>query len=36
MGDYTGNVWTNNKLFVSWMDSRSGANMQDEVCGYVQ
>jgi len=35
MGDYTGNVWTNNKLLVSWMDSRSGANMQDEVGGYV-
>jgi len=36
MGDYTGNVWANNTLLVSWMDSRSGANMQDEVGGFVQ
>ncbi len=35
MGDYTGNVWTfdGHNLFASWMDSRSGINMQDWVGG---
>jgi hypothetical protein len=36
MGDYTGNAWASNTLFVSWMDSRGGANMQNEVGGFVQ
>ena len=36
MGDYTGNAWASKTLFVSWMDSRSGSNMQEEVGGFVQ
>jgi hypothetical protein len=36
MGSYTGNAWAGNTLFVSWMDSRSGVNMQTEVGGFVQ
>jgi hypothetical protein len=36
MGSYTGNAWTGNTLFISWMDSRSGMNMQNEVGGFVQ
>jgi hypothetical protein len=34
IGDYTGNTWSSNTLFASWMDSRNGLNMQDEVGGY--
>lgn len=34
MGDYTGNSWFNETLYASWMDSRNGVNMQDEVGGY--
>lgn len=33
MGDYTGNYWSGKKLYASWMDSRNGSNMQDEVGG---
>lgn len=33
MGDYTGNSWSNEMLYASWMDSRNGVNMQDEVGG---
>jgi len=34
MGDYTGNYWGSaTTLYASWMDSRSGVNMQDEVGG---
>jgi hypothetical protein len=36
MGDYTGNAWAGNTLFASWMDSRGGVNMQDEVGGFLQ
>ena len=36
MGDYTGNAWAGNTLFVSWMDSRGAVNMQNEVGGFVQ
>ncbi len=36
MGDYTGNRWAGNKLFASWMDSRGGSVMQDEVGGYLK
>jgi|GEM_PF-5114162 len=37
MGDYTGNVWnsTGTTLYASWMDSRNGTNMQDEVGGRI-
>ena len=37
MGDYTGNVWesTGTILYASWMDSRNGVNMQDEVGGRI-
>jgi hypothetical protein len=37
MGDYTGNIWksTGMTLYASWMDSRNGTNMQDEVGGRV-
>jgi hypothetical protein len=37
MGDYTGNVWnsTGTTLYASWMDSRNGVNMQDEVGGRI-
>jgi hypothetical protein len=37
MGDYTGNVWnsTGTILYASWMDSRNGTNMQDEVGGRI-
>src|SRR5262249_28134816 len=36
-GDYTGNVWnsTGTILYASWMDSRNGVNMQDEVGGRI-
>jgi hypothetical protein len=34
MGDYTGNTWFDETLYASWMDSRNGVNMQDEVGGY--
>jgi len=35
MGDYTGNYWaTATNLVSSWMDSRNGVNMQDEVGGF--
>jgi hypothetical protein len=34
MGDYTGAVYAGTTLEVSWMDSRNGVNMQDEVGGY--
>lgn len=33
MGDYTGNAWAGNKLFQSWMDTRTGVS-QDEVGAY--
>jgi hypothetical protein len=33
MGDYTGNTWVGKTLAASWMDSRNGVNMQDEVGG---
>jgi hypothetical protein len=33
MGDYTGNAWAGGSLYMSWMDSRNGGNMQDEVGG---
>jgi hypothetical protein len=36
MGDYTGNAWSNATLFASWMDSRNGSFMQDEVGGYAR
>ncbi len=36
MGDYTGNAWAGATLFASWMDSRNGAFMQDEVGGYAR
>src|SRR5437660_735425 len=37
MGDYTGNVWnsTGTTLYASWMDSRNGTTMQDEVGGRI-
>jgi hypothetical protein len=37
MGDYTGNVWnsTGTTLYASWMDSRNGSTMQDEVGGRI-
>jgi hypothetical protein len=37
MGDYTGNVWdsTGTTLHASWMDSRKGTIMQDEVGGRI-
>lgn len=36
MGDYTGNYWsTPLNLVASWMDSRNGVNMQDEVGGFL-
>lgn len=37
MGDYTGNVWnsTGTTLYASWMDSRKGSTMQDEVGGRI-
>src|SRR5712691_9937229 len=37
MGDYSGNVWnsTGTTLYTSWMDSRNGVNMQDEVGGRI-
>jgi hypothetical protein len=37
MGDYTGNVWesTGTTLYASWMDSRKGTTMQDEVGGRI-
>jgi hypothetical protein len=37
MGDYTGNVWnsTGTILYASWMDSRNGVTMQDEVGGRI-
>lgn len=34
MGDYTGNTWDRGTLFASWMDSRNGSFMQDEVGGF--
>ncbi len=33
MGDYTSNAWSGDTLYASWMDSRNGTNMQDEVGG---
>jgi hypothetical protein len=36
MGDYSGNVWNGATLFASWMDSRNGSFMQDEVGGYAR
>jgi hypothetical protein len=35
MGDYTGNAWDagKQKLFMSWSDTRTGTNTQDEVGG---
>jgi hypothetical protein len=33
MGDYTGDIWSENTLFGSWTDTRSGI-AQDEVGGY--
>ncbi len=33
MGDYTGNYWAADNLYVSWMDTRSGSVCQDEVGG---
>src|SRR5579863_2544418 len=33
MGDYTGNYWSADTLYASWMDSRNGTNTQDEVGG---
>jgi hypothetical protein len=36
MGDYTGNAWDGATLFASWMDSRNGSFMQDEVGGYAR
>ena len=36
MGDYTGNAWDGATLFASWMDSRNGQFMQDEVGGYAR
>lgn len=36
MGDYTGNAWDGATLFASWMDSRTGTYMQDEVGGYAR
>jgi hypothetical protein len=37
MGDYTGSVWNaaGAALYASWMDSRNGTNMQDEVGGRI-
>ena len=37
MGDYTGGVWNaaGTALYASWMDSRNGTNMQDEVGGRI-
>jgi len=34
MGDYTGSVYAGTTLEASWMDSRNGVDMQDEVGGY--
>jgi hypothetical protein len=34
MGDYSGNAWDGATLFASWMDSRNGSFMQDEVGGF--
>jgi hypothetical protein len=34
MGDYTGNTIAGATLYASWMDSRNGSFMQDEVGGY--
>lgn len=36
MGDYTGNYWRGNVLWVSWMDTSSGVNAQDHVGGFKQ
>jgi len=36
MGDYTGNAWDGATLFASWMDSRTGSFMQDEVGGFAR
>ena len=36
MGDYSGNAWDGSTLFASWMDSRTGSFMQDEVGGYAR
>lgn len=36
MGDYTGNTWAGAKLFASWMDTRTGSGMQNEVGGWFQ
>jgi Neuraminidase (sialidase) len=36
MGDYTGNYWIGSTLYGSWMDSRGGTVMQDEVGGFLQ
>lgn len=36
MGDYTGNTWVGKRLYASWMDSRGGVNMQDEVGGLLE
>lgn len=37
MGDYTGNAWDagKQKLYMSWPDTRNGANTQDEIGGLV-
>jgi hypothetical protein len=34
MGDYTGNTFDGSTLYASWMDSRNGSFMQDEVGGF--
>jgi hypothetical protein len=34
MGDHTGNAWDGATLFASWLDSRNGSFMQDEVGGF--
>jgi hypothetical protein len=34
MGDYTGNGWSGNTLFVSWMDTSNGVDSQDQVGGF--
>ena len=36
MGDYTGNYWSGNTLYASWMDTRSGVSAQDFVGGYLK
>jgi hypothetical protein len=35
MGDYSGNIWSGNSLYASWMDTSNGVNTQDDVGGFL-